>query len=421
MEFKSLHKIERLVATDQMSLISYEREGERLAEKGLPEKSASELTAFEKNEIKQHQDAIDELMRERDKLVRSATDEKADLQRKISSELPAEIKSAEDNFKGEMEKSDAEMGPKSAVFDSTSIRYAEVTSDLKLVKNSLNNRELQTSFVKTYVPFMLALAFAEVWVNRLAFELFFESNPLVSLFLAIAVGLMLVFFAHIVGASVKRILPKEVPHSKTNTIISMVLLNSLVAVFILYLAKMRQAFVSINNSQGLSLEGVFDTGEIDGLEGVIGELDGMDALISTNLGEEGFFLLLVNIVVYVAGVIAAMLRHDSHPDYEKLTKLSEKLGEKKVSLKKKYETKIAELQKQKSDKINSLQKELSDSENRLEKLESDLAKLDKVYKSSGAAVAKALKAKIKAFRDKNSEIRSDKAPSYFSKKVELEV
>ena len=42
--------------------------------------------------------------------------------------------------------------------------------------------------------------------------------------------------------------------------------NSLVAVFILYLAKMRQAFVSINNSQGLSLEGVFDTGEIDGLE-----------------------------------------------------------------------------------------------------------------------------------------------------------
>ena len=60
MEFKSLHKIERLVATDQMSLISYEREGERLAEKGLPEKSATELTAFEKNEIKQHQDAIDD-------------------------------------------------------------------------------------------------------------------------------------------------------------------------------------------------------------------------------------------------------------------------------------------------------------------------------------------------------------------------
>ena len=72
-----------------------------------------------------------------------------------------------------MEKADI-VGPKSAVFDSTSIRYAEVTSDLKLVRNSLNNRELQTSFVKTYVPFMLALAFAEVWVNRLAFELFFD-------------------------------------------------------------------------------------------------------------------------------------------------------------------------------------------------------------------------------------------------------
>ena len=110
---------------------------------------------------------------------------------------------------------------------------------------------------------------------------------------------MLVFLAHILGPC-KAHFAKEVSHSKTNTIISMVLLNSLVAVFILYL-EMRQAFVSINNSQGLSLEGVFDTGEIDGLEGVIGELDDGCSYIH-QLGWEGFFLLLVNIVAYVAGV-----------------------------------------------------------------------------------------------------------------------
>ena len=50
MEFKSLHKIERLVATDQMSLISYEREGERLAEKGLPEKGSSYRNVVPLNE-----------------------------------------------------------------------------------------------------------------------------------------------------------------------------------------------------------------------------------------------------------------------------------------------------------------------------------------------------------------------------------
>ena len=87
MEFKSLHKIERLVATDQMSLFLM-KERENGWPRGLPEKSATELTAFLKNEIKQHQDAIDELMRERDKLVRSATDEKADLQEKSLLNLP---------------------------------------------------------------------------------------------------------------------------------------------------------------------------------------------------------------------------------------------------------------------------------------------------------------------------------------------
>ena len=36
-----------------------------------------------------------------------------------------------------------------------------------------------------------------------------------------------------------------------------------------------------------------------------------------NLGPEGMFLLLINVAIYVCGFVAAFVRHDSHPDYEK--------------------------------------------------------------------------------------------------------
>ena len=66
---------------------------------------------------------------------------------------------------------------------------------------------------------------------------------------------MLVFFAHITGSSFKRTQSKEVPVSKTNTYLSMGVLNSLVIVLVFYLS-MRQAFVSINNQneQGFNID-----------------------------------------------------------------------------------------------------------------------------------------------------------------------
>ena len=51
------------------------------------------------------------------------------------------------------------------------------------------------------------------------------------------------FFAHITGASIKRALPDEAKRGRAKTTISMVMLNSLVAVFILFLGKMRQAWL----------------------------------------------------------------------------------------------------------------------------------------------------------------------------------
>ena len=420
-EFKSLQKIERLVSTDQLVLAQFEREGERQAQKDLPSTNSASLSKFENDEIKAHQDAINHLMTEAERFKNSANSELADLKRKVSSEFPNSAKDIDDRFNSEIDKIEAEVGPRSAVFDDNATSLAEVTGDLKLVKRSLNNRELQTNFESFYTIFMIALAFAEVWVNRLAFELFFESNPLVSLFLAVAVGGMLVFFAHITGISVKRALPETERGNRLRVTLSMLMLNGLVGVFVFYLAKMRQAFVSINSQQGLDLEGLLGDQQVEGLDGLIGDIGAVDSLISTSLGEEGLFLLLVNVIVYVAGTVAAIIRHDSHPDYEKLLKLSDKYRAKQVSLKKRYEARLSEVQKSKSDKLSDLTNKVGVSENRIETLEAELKQSEAVYRSSGAALSKALKVKINAFRDKNVETRSTKSPKYFRDKVSLEV
>ena len=116
---------------------------------------------------------------------------------------------------------------------------------------------------------MFALAFAEVWVNSKSFELFFASNQLISLLLASAVGAMLVFFAHITGASIKRALPETAKNGRAKTTVSMIMLNSLVAVFVLFLGKMRQAWVALENDPD---EIIWDDGDqLAGLENIIGE------------------------------------------------------------------------------------------------------------------------------------------------------
>ena len=106
---------------------------------------------------------------------------------------------------------------------------------------------------------------------------------------------------------------------------------------------------------------------------------------------------------------------------EKLLKLSDKYRAKQVSLKKRYETRLSEVQKNKSDKLSDITNKIGVSENRIETLEAELKQSEAVYRSSGAALSKALKVKINAFRDKNAETRSTKPPKYFRDKVSLEV
>ena len=235
---RSRDKISRYLATDAHTLDRFEREGRKLGEKELPVSESEDLTKFENDEINSASILWNKFQSELHDLKRQAENEIKSLSHRISVTIPSNERDANEACDAEISKIEAELGPSSANYSDNQTQLDQVRSDLKSVKATLNNRELQTNFEGVYFPFMFVLAFAEVWVNSRSFELFFESNSLVSLLLASAVGAMLVFFAHITGVSIKRALPESAKSSRLKTTFSMLFLNSLVAIFILYLGKM---------------------------------------------------------------------------------------------------------------------------------------------------------------------------------------
>ena len=142
-------------------------------------------------------------------------------------------------------------------------------------------------------------------------------------------------------------------------------------------------------------------------------------MISTTIGSEGFFLLLVNVVVYVAGFVAAILRHDSHPDYEKLTMLSNKLSDKRVLLKKRYQNRHSQVMKRKQERMSELRTKVSDAKGNLIGLETTLQKSETIVDLYKGKLNIAINNKLMTFRQANKQKRTDTAPKYFSNKVEL--
>ncbi len=420
-EIRSRVKIERYFSVDAGALDRFEREGKRLGEKDLPASNASDLSRIEIDEINSASLLWNSFQNEIAAAKSKAETEVKAINQQISVVLPSKEVDAEETCDAELGKIETEIGPGSAAFSNNQEQLDQVAADLKAVKNTLNNRELQSQFETVYVPFMFALAFAEVWVNSKSFELFFASNQLISLLLASAVGAMLVFFAHITGSSIKRALPDEAKRGRAKTAVSMVMLNSLVAVFILFLGKMRQAWVALDleDVAGLPLDIDFDD-PIEGLENIVGEVSGIQSLIGTELGNEGLFLLLFNVLVYVAGTIAAMLRHDSHPDYESLVRREQKHRDKQVEMKKRYQSSVAVAEKKKADMLVQVRKETVAKDGEISELKNYIQNLESDLSNSKRAMNKTMQNKIKAFRRGNRSTRTSRAPSYFSSFPTLE-
>ncbi len=235
---------------------------------------------------------------------------------------------------------DATKGPMSARFIRAGLAGEEAEKAHRAIRAEVNGRPLRRSLVGIYLPLMIGLALVEMPVNRLAFELFFQEQPAVSLALAGVVGAVLIFFAHMIGTLVRRMEVPSRPAQQVKRGLGILLFGGLAAVMMYLLAGMRQLFVRLLESeQGGSLSSIIE-GITQG--GTAHSLGSVAANVAANvageqLGTAGWTLLILNLIIFVFGATAAFLRHDPHPDYEPAWRNQERARRRLTRLRTRYE------------------------------------------------------------------------------------
>ena len=208
---------------------------------------------------------------------------------------------------------DQRNGRNSAKYQQFSDRLTTAKENEKRIELEVQ-RPLRTSIFWIYFPLLLMLALAEVPVNRLAFEFFFLETPAISLFIALVIGLVIMFCAHFSGLWLRQIDHLSGKSSKILRYIGITITLLVVGTVIYFIAALRQSYVNLLEREQANDFGALLRGDTSAL----GTL--ADEALSVDLGTAGLMLLAINVLIFLVGTVAAYMRHDPHPDYEKVTK-----------------------------------------------------------------------------------------------------
>jgi hypothetical protein len=241
-------------------------------------------------------------------------------------------------------------------------------------------------------------------VNRLAFELFFESMPLVSLLLSAAIGGIFIFFAHTIGSMVRRLQCKEVAVNRDEVFLTVTLISLLAFILMYFLGLMREMWVDVSEAGSLNLEAY-----LSGLDKSPKSL--ADHLL---IGSKGFTLLLLNLAIFAMGVVTAFRRHDPHPNYEKAVNFARKQEQRFVNYKKRFEAKRNEITRVHNQRISDRENTHKELEEELRATEHELVTLPEKLKADRAALISALTRRFMAYQNANKRARSAPDPVYFS-------
>ena len=338
------------------------------------------------------------LVTERQRLERELTS----ISSKISHDLdPSELAGAAEQTQA-MELLQLEMGDGSTEYSDLKGEYEVAQSNLDSLKAQLG-RPLTISFEHTYLPLMFLLSLAELWVNRLSFELVFESMPLISIMLAAAVGVLLMFFAHIIGTQFKRSQCSLTSSGNGRTYWAIFFISLIALLLIFSLAVMRQQLLDLN-AASVDLDDLLKDGS-SSTEGVINIMP---------TGKSVPFLV-INFAIFISGVVLAFLRHDSHPFYEQFSKEFVESKKKFSGHIKKYEYKQVEIAKQFNSKLNSNNQNRLTYERSIKEIEDQLSHIARADQEYRDRVVNAVVACVKEYRQRNASSRKSTPPEYFFK------
>ena len=204
-----------------------------------------------------------------------------------------------------------ELGPEAPAYKERAAGAEDAQKALRAVRGEVNSRPLRARPGPLYPLLMLLLALAEVPVNRAAFELTFREEPIFSLLLAAAVGVILVSFAHVVGLMLRQWPRRPSVGQIAARVAALAVILATAGAGVYVMAKMRQGFMRLVSAEN---DG-FAQRLQEALRGGTQQTVAVMADVPLTIGDWTF--IAVNVLIFTFGAVASFLRHDPHPDYEK--------------------------------------------------------------------------------------------------------
>ena len=376
----------------------------------LPESSALEMSAWETKFIDSCKEAWENfvsLMKvEKDRSI----SEFNDLTDSLARESTRVGETLGQRQKKTLDLLEAESGESSISYKTLKIDYEEKRKKREDVEKSLG-RPLQVSLIKVYFPLMVLLALAEIPVNRLAFELFFESMPAVSLLLSGAVGCLFIFFAHIIGKQYRH---TQCPVTSTNREGVYLAIFGLLAVSLLlmfFLGVMREQLVALQSGATLNLEDL----SLDDLA----KGGGADSnTFDISIGSKGIFLVLLNFMIFLAGVLASYFRHDPHPFLEKLTKDALDAKVALDSHMKSFEDRQIDILKKFNNELTKNEDEYFQREGQINEIKNKRTLVDRNLEGARQMLFLEVSRTLRAYREENLASRTSPPPEYFTENID---
>jgi len=402
MEINAVREFQRMINPDESELVRHARTGEVDGTKEYPPLLTHGLSDHEKQIIYEGKTEWMKYTSLMEQYRTRLSDQIHLLQNQHDSELHTINSTYAETHSKEVELLEHELGHFSGEFR----HYEDAALSAKEEKQKIEQlvaRPLQIEYVDFYMPALICLAIAEVPINRLAFELFFESMPLVSLLISAAIGGLLIFFAHTIGVLLKRLQCREIEINRDNIYLTITLLAILTFLMMYFLGLMREKWVDVNDATSLNLESLIIAAT--NTEKGVAE--------SLALGAKGFTLLLLNLGIFTVGILLAYLRHDPHPFYEKAILAYLKAQEKVLLYKKKFEARKSELKKNQHKRIEEKRIQIKKIEEQIKANIRELDGIDKKILSDRKNLISALSRKIMAYQHANQKIRKTPAPDYF--------
>lgn len=304
------------------------------------------------------------------------------------------------------------IGPDSMIQRTLSADLREKRDTLKRIEIEVN-RPLRVNFVGLwYVLSLIGLAVAEVPVNRLAFQFFFQESPLIGLVLALLVGGIFMFMAHVAGTVARQLGYYRGVGGKAMGLATVFGIVALVGVAVVLLAAIRQLFVDfLQQEQSANLSEL--------IKGNLGSI--ATRAFQTELGEAGWTLLVLNVLIFVAGALLAFFRHDPHPDYESAIKKAARLDKRLRKAQRRHQKQLDALLTESNKKIDYLNKLADVHSSELAELDKEIARTRAQMEADIAVVVDVTKHRILAYQSGNSDTRKTKTPAYFGKAESLDI